>query len=213
VGPVKPGAEKSGFVFSTLDEGLKNLDINFLAVDQVYEFIFSLPVPGLALGPLDAKAVVTLGGNAVVNGATTPIDFGGVTQGDVGPTRTFTVTNSGTDTLTVGAVTLPAGFTLVDPLVGPLSPGASESFTVQVDTSSSGVKSGVVSFANSDPAQNPFTFAITATVNDAICETPVALAGGRRRRKRLRLGLSLLLLIETTVAKIREIDASLYDRP
>jgi hypothetical protein len=54
---------------------------------------------------------------------------------------------------------------------------------------------------------------ITATVDDAIRETPVALAGGRRRRKRLRLGLSLLLLIETTVAKIREINASPYDRP
>jgi Ca2+-binding RTX toxin-like protein len=119
-----------------------------------------------------AIANVTLGGNAVANGATTPIDFGAVTQGQTGPTRTFTVTNSGTDTLIVGAVNLPAGFTLIDPLVGPLSPGASESFTVQVDTASSGVKSGTVSFSNSDPTQNPFTFAITATVNAAPPQLP-----------------------------------------
>jgi Ca2+-binding RTX toxin-like protein len=140
--------------------------------DTVAAFDASDTFNNIEAGIPVAKATVTLGENPVVNGATTPIDFGAVTQGDVGPTRTFTVTNDGTDTLTLGAVTLPAGFTLVDPLVGPLSPGASESFTVQVDTSSSGVKSGVVSFANSDPAQNPFSFAITATVNAAPPQLP-----------------------------------------
>jgi hypothetical protein len=82
------------------------------------------------------------------------------------------VTNDGTDVLTLDTVNLPAGFTLVDPLVGPLTPGASESFTVQVDTASAGVKGGVVSFANSDPNQNPFSFAISATVSPAAPQLP-----------------------------------------
>jgi Ca2+-binding RTX toxin-like protein len=140
--------------------------------DTVATFDASDTFNNIEAGIPVAKAVVTLGGNAVANGATTPIDFGAATQGQTGATRTFTVTNSGTDTLTLGTVTLPAGFTLIDPLVGPLSPGASESFTVQVDTSSAGVKSGTVSFANSDPTQNPFTFAITATVNAVPPQAP-----------------------------------------
>ncbi|HEY7120635.1 MAG TPA: choice-of-anchor D domain-containing protein [Tepidisphaeraceae bacterium] len=114
-----------------------------------------------------AQVLVTIGGNPVANNSTTPIDFGSVTQGDTGPTRTFTVSNTGNDVLILGTVNLPAGFTLADPLVGPLDPGASESFTIQVDTSVAGTKSGVVSFANTDPNQNPFSFSITANVDPA----------------------------------------------
>jgi Ca2+-binding RTX toxin-like protein len=127
-----------------------------------------------------AKVTVKMGGTAIANGATTPIDFGTNTQGQTGTTRTFTVTNDGTDVLTLDTVNVPAGFTLVDPLVGPLTPGQSESFTIQVDTTSAGVKSGTVSFANSDPNQNPFSFAISATVNAAAPQLPeatVTLAG------------------------------------
>jgi Ca2+-binding RTX toxin-like protein len=119
-----------------------------------------------------AKVTVTLGGNPIVNGSTTPIDFGTVTQGQTGPTRTFTVKNDGTDALTVGAPVLPAGFTLIDPLVGPIEPGGSESFTIQVDTSAVGLESGTVTLSNSDPTQNPFTFAIQATVIPAPPQLP-----------------------------------------
>lgn len=49
-GPIRPGGEKSGFVFTTLDEGNKNLDVKILAGDQVHTFAFSFDVPGLALG-------------------------------------------------------------------------------------------------------------------------------------------------------------------
>jgi hypothetical protein len=117
-----------------------------------------------------AHVAVTLGGNPVANNAS--VDFGSVNQGDTGPTRTFTVTNSGTDTLILGNITLPQGFVLLDPLVGPLAPGASESFTIGVDTSATGVKTGVASFGNSDPDQNPFSFNVTATVNPAPPKLP-----------------------------------------
>lgn len=113
--------------------------------------------------PAPALSVTVSGGAPFANGAT--INLGAVTQGQTGPTRTFTVTNTGDDVLTLGAVSVPAGFVLADPLVGPLNPGESESFTVQVDTSVAGPKTGTVTFANSDPNQNPFTFTVNATVN------------------------------------------------
>jgi hypothetical protein len=117
------------------------------------------------------EITVTLGGNVLTDNFSS-VDFGAVGEGKAGPTRTFTVKNDGDDVLSLGDVTVPAGFILVDPLVGPLQPGASESFTVQVDTSVAGGKSGVVSFANSDSDENPFNIAVTATVNPAAPEIP-----------------------------------------
>ena len=118
------------------------------------------------------EITVLLGGGVLTDGSSTPVDFGTVGQGQTGPTRTFTVRNDGDDVLSLGAVSVPAGFLLVDPLVGPLNPGESESFTVQVDTSVSGAKSGTISFANSDSDENPFDIAVTATVNPAPPQIP-----------------------------------------
>ena len=43
-------------------------------------------------------------------------DFGSVGQFATAPTQTFTVYNTGTGPLTLGTPTLPAGYTLTDPL-------------------------------------------------------------------------------------------------
>jgi hypothetical protein len=48
-GPILPGQERTGVVFTSVDEGAKNLDIRFLAQERALEFDFSLPVPGLAV--------------------------------------------------------------------------------------------------------------------------------------------------------------------
>jgi len=56
-GPIQPRSERSGFVFSTLDEGMKNLDIRVVAMDSVHEFTFSIPVPGLALRADDDEPI------------------------------------------------------------------------------------------------------------------------------------------------------------
>lgn len=46
-GPIASGEERSGFIFTSLDEGTKNVDIVFVAQDKVRQFSFSLHVPGL----------------------------------------------------------------------------------------------------------------------------------------------------------------------
>ncbi len=48
-GLIGPAKEKAGFVFTTLDEGTKNLDVALITTDQIREFAFTLEVPGLAL--------------------------------------------------------------------------------------------------------------------------------------------------------------------
>jgi hypothetical protein len=58
-GPIPPGGERSGFVFTALDEGLKSIDVRLVAGAHSQELTFALEVPGLALGPTDGDAAAT----------------------------------------------------------------------------------------------------------------------------------------------------------
>jgi hypothetical protein len=105
---------------------------------------------------------VTMDGANVADGS--GIGFGNVPLDDVA-TRVLTVTNVGTGTLTLGALTAPAGFALSAPgttsLVGY---GASTTITVSLDTSAVGAKSGAASMVNNDGNENPFDISLSATV-------------------------------------------------
>jgi hypothetical protein len=46
-GLIKPAGELSGFVFTTLDEGSKQVTVRLAATARVKDFLFSVPVPGL----------------------------------------------------------------------------------------------------------------------------------------------------------------------
>ncbi|HSI33898.1 MAG TPA: choice-of-anchor D domain-containing protein, partial [Tepidisphaeraceae bacterium] len=127
----------------------------------------------------EPEVAVTVGGNDLPDG-TVSVSFGSATQGAAGPTRTFTVRNDGNDVLVVGAVSVPAGFTVIDPLVGPIAPGASESFTVRLDTAVSGTFGGQVSFSNTDADENPYNFSVSGTVVEPPPQLPevTVLVGG-----------------------------------
>lgn len=47
-GPVPEKAEKSGFIFTTLDEGIKHLDVQLIGKDIVEKFTYAISVPGLS---------------------------------------------------------------------------------------------------------------------------------------------------------------------
>ena len=66
---------------------------------------------------LSAPEITVLDGTGVItSGSTTPIDIGTVQQGQVAPTRIFSLSNDGDATLTLGSLNLPAGFVLLDGL-------------------------------------------------------------------------------------------------
>ncbi len=122
--------------------------------------------------PKYPEVTVLLGATAVVDNATAAIGFGSVTKGAAAPTKTFTVRNDGQANLTLGAITVPGGYTVVEGLTGTLAPGASDTFTVCLDTAAAGAKSGQISFANNDANENPYNFAIAGTVNNPPVVTP-----------------------------------------
>jgi hypothetical protein len=133
--------------------------------------LYELEVYG---GGGSGAAEITVLGNevSIADGDATPsatdgTDFGSVAQGSPAVSRTFTVRNDGTAALTLGTPTLPTGFTLTEGLSSSLTPGASDTFTVRLDTVTAGTKAGDISFATNDNDENPFNFRITGTVNAA----------------------------------------------
>ncbi len=166
-----PGASDTFTVqLDTATVGVKSGDVSFVTNDSD-ENPFNFRITGQVM--LAGPEVTVLGnGVSITDGDTTPAtadwtDFGSVAQGGTGISRTFTVRNDGTATLTLGAITVPAGYTLTEGLSASLATGASDTFTVQLDTAIVGTKSGDITFTTNDSDENPFNFRITGQVTGA----------------------------------------------
>jgi uncharacterized delta-60 repeat protein len=138
------------------------------STNDVNENPFSFVISGTIQAP--APEIEVTGNNEIiVDGDTTSsaldhTDFGLGGAFQTGPTRVFTVRNIGTADLTLGPVTVPAGFALIEPLAANLLPGASDTFSVRLDTVAQGTFSGQISFTTSDANEDPFNFAIAGSV-------------------------------------------------
>ena len=95
--------------------------------------------------------------------ATDGTDFGTTVVGTP-IIQTFTILNLGTGDLTLGAITVPAGFSLTGVPSTPVTSGSSTTFAVQCNATSAGTYSGIVSIPNNDSNENPYTFAIACQV-------------------------------------------------
>jgi subtilisin-like proprotein convertase family protein len=117
-------------------------------------------------------------GSDITDGDATPglgdgTDFGSTRKDTAAVVRTFTVTNTGAGTLTLGPISLPNGFAPgSDALAATLAPGASDTFSVQLLTTVVGVFAGEVSISNNDVDENPFNFRITGVVSPLVDTKP-----------------------------------------
>jgi Ca2+-binding RTX toxin-like protein len=163
-------ATRSGqlrFSNNDADEGSFSIGLK----GQVIAKVVQPPPPPPVVPPSAGSPMVTVwrvrGSRSAVqiaDGATTAVDFGTAAVGATSPMHTFRVANEGTATLSLGAVQLPAGFRLVGSLSATLAPGASDEFTVALDTGAAGVRSGQIQFATNDAHASVFNFAIRGEV-------------------------------------------------
>jgi hypothetical protein len=123
--------------------------------------------------PAAPEVRVQQGATGITDGQAGAIDFGSIVEGATAPTLIFTVFNDGDADLILGAVNVPAGYTLTEALSGTITPGNSDTFTVRLDNVTPGVKSGSISFSTNDTNENPFNFPITGTVEAAFVEVRV----------------------------------------
>lgn len=117
---------------------------------------------------------VTGNGQSIASGDVTPTatdhsDFGaiGVAAGAI--SRTFTIQNTGGDTLTLGANAVSVGgadaarFTVTAQPATSVAASGSTNFTVAFDPVIDGAANATLSIANDDADESPYTFAITGT--------------------------------------------------
>ncbi len=88
----------------------------------------------------------------IIDGRHTPIDFGTVSEGGTAPTKQFIVENHGFADLIISSVQVPAGFSLTEPLDATIAPDSRDTFTIALDTSTAGKKSGTVRIVSNDRA-------------------------------------------------------------
>lgn len=126
---------------------------------------FSFAVTGTVITPL-AQIAVFDGVNQLAAGQTTPVNFGSVQQGLVGPSVTFTITNTGGQTLYLTNILVPTGFKLGLNYPTNIVAGSNATFSVQLNTSTVGIFAGNVAITNNDVTltNSTFTFAVTGTV-------------------------------------------------
>jgi hypothetical protein len=119
--------------------------------------------------PRAPEVAVECAGVAILDGNATPsvtdgTSFANASQYGPGTSRTYTVRNTGTATLTLGGVSVPEGFAVTEELSGSLAAGESDIFTVQLLTTAAGTFGGEITFATNDSDENPFNFQIAGVV-------------------------------------------------
>jgi hypothetical protein len=113
---------------------------------------------------------VSGGGAAIADGDDSPsetdgTDFGTAQPGQAPPpTREFTVANAGGAPLNLANLSVPAGFSVVEGLAPSLAPGASDTFTLALDTGARATVAGPVTFTTDDPSHPTFQFAVRGVV-------------------------------------------------
>jgi len=95
----------------------------------------------------------------------TPVDFGSVSKDATSPGKVFTVTNHGSDTLTLGTPSAPPGFSISEGLASSLAPGAADAFTVNLDTDTAGYFAGQVRFTSNDADEDAYNFSVEGIVD------------------------------------------------
>lgn len=134
---------------------------------------FVVNLTGTVSAPATPQIQVTdtgNGGAVVAKGST--INLGNV-QPNSPITRTFSIANTGTATLSISnntSILSGTGFTLASSSGNSVNPGSNTIFTIRFSAGSAGTYTGTVSIASNDPDDNPFTFFLQATV---VPPTPV----------------------------------------
>ena len=89
--------------------------------------------------------------------------FGTVLQGAT-LIRTFTLNNKDNQTLAVGNLQAPSGFTLLPGSPTSIAPGGTANFQVQINTASPGTFGGEVTFTTNDADETAYNFGISGQV-------------------------------------------------
>ncbi len=117
---------------------------------------------------------VRYGSTYIIDGRSTPIDFGTTSASSAAITRSFTLGNRGTSNLEINAVVPPDGFEVVSS-PSSIAPGSSSLLTVKMTTTQVGEKWGDMILLTNDPDEAEFRFGIEGTITGSLLPGAAAL--------------------------------------
>jgi hypothetical protein len=167
------GSTTIEITFDPTSSGVKNATLSFANNDS-NENPFSFSITGTGT---DAEINVRGNSTNIASGDATPstadhTDFGSTNTATGTVVRTFTIQNvaGSTGTLSIGAVTISgpdaADFTVTANPAATVAAGSSTTFQVTFNPSAMGVRDAVISIANNDSDEDPYTFAVTGFGTD-----------------------------------------------
>ncbi len=155
--------------FTPSAPGASNSNLQFVNNDSNENpYLFRIQGNGAASpSEMDVQGSAT----SIVDGDTTPstldwTDFAGTGVG-APTTRTFTIFNTGTGVLTLGAITFSGAnagdFTVITPPTPTFAVSGFTTFVVQFTPGAIGIRSAAISIANNDSDESPYNFSIQGT--------------------------------------------------
>ncbi|MFB2880165.1 choice-of-anchor D domain-containing protein [Floridanema aerugineum] len=121
------------------------------------------------------------GGVEISDGSTSVYDLG-IVDIEESLAKTFTIRNiSDSEELVLSNLTLPDGFSLAGDFPDTIAPNSEASFSISVNTTTVTNWEGTLSFETNDTDENPFDFAIGATVRDPSAPVEIFGSPGRDR--------------------------------
>ncbi len=117
-----------------------------------------------ATGEPSARVAFNSNNAVLIDGRTTPIDFGTVAVGGSGPTTVLKIENQGTAPLALSNYQLPPGWSIVGSPPTSVAAGASATLTLRLDSAVVGAKFGRFTFTTNDPDEPIYRLNLTGVV-------------------------------------------------
>ena len=150
-------------LFTPSATGTRNATISIINNDSTKNpFTFAISGSG-------ATQLISIKGNAtaIINGASTASTTNWTDFSTVTVTRTYTIYNTGTLPLTIGAITFtgtnPSDFSIQTPPSSSIPALGSTTFTVLFTPGAAGTRSATINIVNNDSTKNPFTYKVQGT--------------------------------------------------
>jgi len=167
-----PGSTTFTVRFTPSTTGARNATVSFVNNDGA-ESPYNWSIQGT--GTVPSEINVQGNGVSIADGDTTPnaadfTDFGNVPE-NFFVDRTFTIQNTGTADLAIGAITFIGGnagdFSVVSAPAATVTPGSSTTFTVRLTSGGAGTPDTTINIVNNDTNENPYNFDVQGTTVNA----------------------------------------------
>ncbi|QDU31771.1 RTX-I toxin determinant A from serotypes 1/9 [Anatilimnocola aggregata] len=157
--------------FDPSASGVRNASVS-IASDDPNESPYTFAITGIGGFPdINVKlGTISIADDTLIPELAGPADFGAQDLDGNSLTRTYTIENTGDNTLilppnpvSITNILSSGDFTVTQPALLTLAPGESTTFNVTFDPTVEGIRAAIVNVASNDTNENPYNFAITGT--------------------------------------------------